>query len=89
MREKLPTRLLTRKQEHVGKFSKWTIHRNFPANTKTAFLFIIFGNRKTLNRGRVFHLFRLFHLREWNFWRARIAEIVVIDLDELWTFIQE
>ena len=55
-------------------------------DTKTAFLLIIFGNRKRWNggivngtqtflgigrTGRVFHLFRLFHPREWNSWNSR------------------
>ena len=54
--------------------------------TETAFLLIIFRNRKRWNRGivngmqqfsgigrtgRVFHLFRLFYLREWNSWKSR------------------
>ena len=71
--------------------------------SKTAFLLIIFGNRKrwitgivngTQNflgigrTGRVFHLFRLFH-QSATARRARIARTVVIDLDRLWTFIPE
>ena len=54
--------------------------------TKTAFLLIIFENRKRWNRGivngmqhflgigrtgRVFHLFHLFHPRQWNSWKGR------------------
>ena len=53
---------------------------------KTAFLLIIFGNRRRWNRGivnemqhfwgigrtgRVFQLFHVFHLSEWNSWNSK------------------
>ena len=59
---------------------------SFRIHSKTAFLLIIFGNRKRWNSGivnrmqnfleigrteRVFHLFHLFHSREWNSWKRR------------------
>ena len=60
--------------------------KNESVKAETAFLLIIFENRKRWNRRivvngmqhflgigrteRVFHLFRLFHLREWNSWKS-------------------
>ena len=72
----------------LNKETVWQLRyiENFPPQiTKTAFLFIISGNRKRWNKGivngmqrfsgigrtgRVFHLFCLFHLREWNSWNS-------------------
>ena len=45
---------------------------------------IFLGTGRT---GRVFNLFRLFHLREYA-GKARIAGIVVIDLNGFWTLLK-
>ena len=74
------------------------LHQNKP---QTAFLLIIFRNRKRWSRGIVNgmqHFWEKVELEEYSVYsnsedgiagRAGIARIVVIDFDELWTFILE
>ena len=58
-----------------------------PRKSKTAFLLIILGNRITWTRGIVNGMRHFLGIGRAG--RAGIARIVVIDLDELWTFIPE